>query len=172
MPTVPVQFSITERDGLGTEAANCFYGEADDGATAAQLAAQWASVAALQDAITDGQIIRGSVTLHQLPGAGLKAAPLPGSRVEQTAVFNLSATGTTRRNGFDIPTLSDAVILAGKVDLANALVTAFWNGLAATGGIVRFTNAYGQPLITLIDVLLSFRPKRKQLARSSFEVAL
>jgi hypothetical protein len=41
-------------------------------------------------------------------------------------------------------------------------------GTAVTGS--SFTNTASQALAALIDAILSFRKKRKQLSRTSFEV--
>lgn len=170
MPTA-VRFSYTIRDAQGVEGSECYYGTATDAALATDLAAEWQTLAGLLDPITSGKIMHGSVSFP-LNMVGGKAGPDADSRVEEVAIFNMSATGTTRRNGISVLAIADSKLTANRINLTDAAVAAFWAALAVTGGIVRFTNAYGQPLITLIDALLSFRKRRSQLQRVSFEPAL
>lgn len=172
MPT-PVRLSYTLRDSEGIEGSECFYGSAADAALVSDVATEWQALATQLDAITDAKIVHGEACIV-LNMTGGKGAPTADSRLEEVGIFNFGATGTTRRNGFDVLALSDTVRVTGipnKIDLANAAVAAFFGALAATGGLVRFTNAYGQPLTVLIDALLAFRKRRGQLQRASFEVA-
>jgi hypothetical protein len=169
MANVPLHFSATVRDGLGTEASTTAYLNPSDTTTLAGLVADLGTWLTDLDAVTDG-LIRGTriEITPALPG-GLKTATgatFQASRVEQSAVLNFSATGTTRKDGMVIPAVSNAAIVAGKVDLTNAAITALIALLS--GG--NYTNPYNQVLVGLLDAILTFRKKRKQLQRSSFEV--
>lgn len=169
MANVPLHFSATIRDGLGTEATSRAYLNLSDTTTLAALVSDLGTWLADLDAVTDG-LIRGTriEITPALPG-GLKTATgatFQASRVEQTAVLNFSATGTSRKEGMEIPAVSNAAISAGKLDLTNAAIAALITLL--TNG--NFTNPYNQVLVALLDAILSFRKKRKQLQRSSFEV--
>src|SRR5579872_817764 len=169
MANIPLHFSATIRDGLGTEATTQAYLNVPDSTALSALVGDLGTWLTDLDAVTDG-LIRGTriEITPALPG-GLKTstgATFQASRVEQTAVLNFSATGTARKEGFSIPAVSNSAIVAGKVDLANTAIQALITLLS--GGL--YTNPYNQALVALLDAILSFRKKRKQLQRSSFEV--
>lgn len=169
MANVPLHFSATIRDGLGTEATTTAYLNPADTTTLAVLVGDLGTWLSDLDAVTDGLIRASRIEIvPALPG-GLKTstgATFAASRVEQTGVLNFSATGTSRKEGMVIPAISNSAIVAGKVDLTNAAITALITLL--TSG--PYTNPYNQALVALLDAILSFRKKRKQLQRSSFEV--
>jgi len=87
-------------------------------------------------------------------------------------VFNFANGSTTRRFGEAVPALADAVIAGGTIDLSDADVAAFVTAMGAASGTAtsQATNNSFQDLTSLVDAFLSFRKRRKQLLRSSFEV--
>jgi len=107
---------------------------------------------------------------------GVKTAATANSRIEQTGLLGFSATGSPRRYTLAIPSISDdvAVMTADRViltvdDPINILVTHLLN----PAGNMTFNgcNEHNQTLTALIDASTSFRRKRRQLQRSSFEVS-
>jgi len=168
--TQPAQLSFSVEDELTTDASISVPAMVDPAMTVAQLAGAWSSLAALLDPVIAAQITGGRAIL-QLPMAGGKANPAAGSRVEQTGVFNFHNGVTDRRWGLAVPGLSSAVISAGRINLTDAGVAALLAALegAITGGGV-YTNEARQALTTLADAFISFRKRRRQLARSSFEL--
>jgi hypothetical protein len=174
--TEPVRFSITEVDQLGTEASEAFYALVDPEATVAALLSAWAVLAQDVDAVASGQIIRGGITIVPDPAAvldpPLRNVPSVGSRVEQGVVLNFGLTGSSRRWGQSVPCLDSANISAGKPDLTPATAIPDLANFLITSGIAVLTwvSADHLPIAVLRDALLSFRKKRKQLSRTSFEV--
>jgi hypothetical protein len=167
--TVSARYSITLVDELGTEASDTYYALLDPTQTIQLAIDAWAALAAVVDPITGGQIIRGGITILPVP-AGLKGAPVAGSRVEQTGVFNFLDSITTHRYGQALPSLRDSKIVAGKINLVDVAVAAFITFLTAVLAVAEWVNNHQQPLTALRDALISFRKRRKQLARSSFEL--
>lgn len=169
--TIPAQFSYTLQDELGTKGVALVNALVDPAATVTQLNGQWSAIGLLLDAITSGKIIGGHYRV--LEGTIGKTAPSTGSRIEQSGTFNFSATGTSYKTPVLVPSLVDTAIGAGgRIDLANADVLAFFTALTtAVAGVLEWTSANRQALLALVDALLSFRKHRKQLQRSSFEVA-
>jgi hypothetical protein len=171
MPTVPLHFSATIVDGLGTKASAIAYLAPDDTATLATMRTDLDAWLAALDGVTDGVITGARIELTpQLPG-GLgtmtsKGAAFTNSRVEQTAVINMKNATTSQKSGQAIPAFSDAAIAGGKVDLTNAAVGVI---IALLGG-GTYTNAATQVLTGVVDAILAFRKRRKELQRSSFEV--
>lgn len=166
----PTVLSYTVRDELGTEASCQFYINYDGAVETVQaLIGEWLAAGALVDAVTGGQIVHGRITIPVVADSSWKSAPASGSRVEQTALINFSTASNSRRNGFDIPAVKDALISGGKLlvasgalkALADALIAAFTNGAFATAG--------GESITNWVDAVLSFRKHRKQLTRSSVE---
>jgi hypothetical protein len=169
------RFSLTVVDELGTEASATFYAQVDGAvATPASLLAMWAVLAQGVDAVTSGQITKGSVSILADPtvvtGPILKTAPEAGSRVEQTAILNFSNPITPHRFGEAIPALADDNILSGKVNLtAGQPVPLLITLLTTATSAFEWATNNQQALVALVDALISFRKRRKQLSRSSFE---
>jgi hypothetical protein len=174
MANANVRFSASLVDELGTSASTTAYGVVPDTVTLAQiLTAQGAWIDAL-DAVTAGAITGGRVDLVTPAKATDKGAgagkPAAGSRVEQTGVINYKNSVNNHRWGEAIPSLADGMISGGKLNLADAAVIAF-NALltgALAGG--TYTNPYLQAISGVKDAILSFRERRRQLQRSSFEL--
>jgi len=98
-------------------------------------------------------------------------APTADSCVEQTGVFNVPSSNSGRLFGIAVPGLDNSMIVDGEIDLSDTDVAAFVSAIEGTytaGGV--FTNNNWQQLNDLADAFLSFRKRRKQLSRSSYEV--
>lgn len=162
MPSATISFSI--RDGLGTTATALFYATVDDTATVADLDAEVTALAALVDALIDGQIVASHVSLN---GGPIGGAPAAASRVEQGVLIDFK-NGAGKRWGEFIPSLADAHITAGKpaTGPVDALAT---HMLAGVSGITYATSQYGD-LGAVSSAVISFRKRRRQLERTSFEV--
>jgi hypothetical protein len=93
-------------------------------------------------------------------------ATFVASRVEQTGVLNFSNTATSRRYGQALPSIRSNLLTAGKIDLKDAALAALV-ALLTSG---PFTNAAQQVLAALVDAIIAFRKRRKQLQRTSFEL--
>jgi hypothetical protein len=166
----PTLFSYTVRDELGTEATAVVYANYDGSVeTTDGLVGEWLALGGQIDAVTGAQIIRGVIKLPVTPSGSWKSAPASGSRVEQTGLLNFATSGSVRRNGFDFPGLKDSLISGGKIIVASGAVKALIDALVGAFTNGAFANAEGQNLTSPIDAVLSFRKRRKQLSRSSFE---
>lgn len=168
--TQQAQFSFRILDELGTKASMVVYALADPTKTIANLAADWETLAALIDAITGGQITGGEAKLITAPSGDEKVAPAAGSRVEQTGVFDYPAGTSGRLFGEAVPSIADAVLSGGAINLSDADVAAFVAAMTTpTANTEPVSNMY-LDLGALHDAFLSFRKRRKQLTRSSYEL--
>ena len=162
-------FTATVQDGLGTKASAIVYTGTEDTALVSAFDTQFEAWIAALDAATDGIIVDSSIVLKP-EVTGLKSdfttADFLESRVEQTAVLNMRNAANSRRFGVAIPAVIDAGVVHGKVDLTNAAIAAMITLLH--GG--AYTNLFGQVLTALVDSILSFRERRRQLGRSSYEI--
>jgi hypothetical protein len=119
-------------------------------------------------------IKQARVTLFPALPGGVKAAAAAGSRVEQTGVLGFLATGSDKRYSAAIPALSNgATVLNGDrivltvTDPIGLLIKI----LTTVGTVLSWCNEHYQLIQKFVDALVSYRKKRKQLQRSSFEVA-
>jgi hypothetical protein len=167
--TQAARFSFTIVDELGVEAANTYYAVMDPTQTIAAAVTAWTDLYNVLQPVTDGSIVRGHVDILLEPGSISPA--VAGSRVEQTGLFNFSATGTTHKFGEPVPAFSSSFITTTGINLSDSTVAAFYNFLATTLTVLEWTSNNQQKLIALLDAVLSFRKRRKQLTRSTFEEA-
>jgi hypothetical protein len=172
-----VTVSVGIVDSLGTEASNTYYAEVDGAAvTAAGLLTMWNTLAQKVDAVVGGQIVRGHVSVVANPATvaspALKTAPTAGSRVEQTAVLNFSDVISSKKFGEAVPSLADANITGGKINLtAGQPVPLLVSFLTTASSTIAWANANQQTLVALVDAVISFRKRgRRSLRRSSFEL--
>lgn len=170
MATVETRFQGVLIDGLQTPASVISYlGIPDSHGIAASVAGAQVWAQAI-DGVIAGAFTELSVQMIvPLPG-GIKAptgATWQASRVEQTGTIMFSATGTDRRWGQSLPSLSNAVLSGGKIDMANAAIIALIDLLLNPTDL--FTNPQLQVLEAALDALLSFRPY-SQLRKRSLRV--
>ena len=173
MPNMAVQMSATIRDASGIEQAVQAYGVLDGAATLDSLYLPFGKWISDLDAASGGQVTRGRVFLSPVMPTGIKSTPDAGSRVEQTGLFGFSVNGSDKRYTAAIPAIANTALVGDRIDLdtgAGFTIADDWgnqNGVGMFG--LSFTNEYGQEIVICIDALVSFRRKRKQLQRASFE---
>jgi hypothetical protein len=175
--TQPALISLSVEDELGTRASLSLPALLDPAMTVAQASTALAAEMTAIDAIIGANIIGASISVQatqaQIAAATTKDTPAVGSRVEQTGVFDLKNAVTTRLFGIAVPGLSDDVITAGTIDITEDGPVDTWLDLVESAGsatVPQITNGAQQAVTTLADAFLSFRKRRKQLARSSREL--
>ena len=162
-------YSFSIVDGLNTRATATLPVTFADTVTLAQLQTGWAAMEVLIQAIVDGSVDRGGLNFGFTVSSPSAAAD--ASRVEQNGIFNFLIGTTGKRLGVAVPSLSDAVISGGLIDLA-APVATFTNAVTAaiTGG-GSYTTPQGVDLGALVDAFVSFRKHRRQLRAHTIEEA-
>ncbi len=167
------RFSATILDEQNVEALAQSYVLVDPSHSFSDVITTFNTWLADLDACTDGQIIAARIHAGPTLPDGLKGAPVAGSRVEQTGIVNFSATGTTHRWGLAIPALknSGTVIAAGKIVLTPGDPVPVLAALLTGGGTasLNWTNDNSQTIVALMDALISFRQRGKQLALATHE---
>lgn len=151
-------------DGLGTRSSALFYATVDGAATATALQAEVDALVALVQALIDGKIVSTSVSLTSVPAGG---APAAASRVEQGVLITFLNPATGHKWGEFIPSLADDAIVANRPDPAP--VEALASHLIAGAATVHYTTSAGAALGAASSAIISFRQRRKQLERTSFE---
>lgn len=169
-----VRVSATIKDSWGLEASTAGYATLPvDTSTVANLVTDWSAWVSALDAITDGYISRSDIVITPALPGGIKSSANAGSRVEQTGLLGFSATGTTKRYSFPVPALSNgASVLSGDRLLLTAgfPVPSFDTILTSAGVALKWANEHNQEIVAFLDAIISFRKKRKQLQRSSYEI--
>lgn len=166
-------FSYSVLDELGIRASMTIPAMIDPTTgTPAAIKTEWLALGAEIDALTGAQITGGSVATVFTPDSGWKATPAAGSRVEQTGLFNFSNSTSKYKFGVDLPAIDNSKLDGNKIDLTDSDVTAFIGSLVGTFTGGRFANTATFALVALVDAILSFRKRRKQLSRASFEPGL
>jgi len=168
MPNVPVEYNGLVLDGQQTTALVTSNLNLPDSSTLAQVVAAQGVWAQAVDGVLDAAFTGVYAVVNPpLPG-GLKAATgatWMASLVENTGIIDFSATGTSRRWGQALPGFKMALVVNGKVDVANAAIVALVDLLTNPTGI--FTNADQQSLEAALDALLSFRKRAFSRQRST-----
>jgi len=170
MANRPGTMSLTIVDELGVKSQLLTNVIVTDATTVAQIETVANDLVGVTDPIIGGQIVSATFKLD-CDFSGAKSSPDAGSRVEQTALFNFSQDSSTYKYGIDVPSISDTVLTLGKVDLTNTDIIAWKDFILATTATVTFAGRVLNALQSLLDVLLTFRKKRKQLDARSFEEA-
>jgi len=162
-------YSFSIVDELNVRATATLPISFDDAVTLAQLHTGWAAMKTAIQAIVDGSVDKGGVNFG-FPVTSPTAAGA-GSRVEQNGVFNFAVSTTGKRFGIATPSLADAVISGGLIDLAAPVATFTDLVTAAITGGGSYTTPDGVDLGALVDAFISFRKHRRQLRATTVEEA-
>jgi len=178
MATVPVRVSATIVDAWGIESSTSFYAEADDTQVIADLDTEVGAWISALDNASDGVIRSARVTLFPtIPGDVKASAVNPtagGALVEQVGALGFNAAGSSKRYSAYIPAVSNgATVLSGDRIVLSAVdpIGVLVKLLTTVGTVLTWCNEHYQEISKFIDALVAFHKKRKQLQRSSFEVA-
>ncbi len=158
MTNLGVQFEATIVDGMSIPGSAIGYLVLPDTSTLAQMQSAIGVWSQAIDGCIDGAITQVLATLTPTLPDGLKAptgATWLASRIAQTGILTFSASGTTRRYGQALPSLSNATIAGDQVDMSNAAIAALIALLLTPTGF--FTNPQNESLVAALDALLSFR---------------
>lgn len=163
-----IRISGLFNDELGTNANSQLYAMVDSSIPLGTIATHATSGMLLLAGLS-GAHLREIALSIVVPELGLPP-PLAGARVEQCGLFNFSNDKDPRRWAAVVPALQNHMISQGKIDLGNPDVQDFINDLIAVDATFRFTSPQGHNLVALLDAIISYRKKRRQLQRTSFEV--
>lgn len=163
MAVVGGQVSFSLIDFAGVRGSLLIDAAVDDTDTVAALITRFNALAPLVDAVTGARIVEQRFTLAPNLPNGLKAAAVAGADLEKTLLINFNATGNRYAYGVDIPGVNPAKLNGDRPDPTQADVAALIAALI--GG--NYTNAALQGLAVARDIAVSFRKRRRELARVS-----
>lgn len=172
MASDPTVLSYTLLDGLNVETTNVAYVDYDGALETVQaLIGEWLAYGGLLDALTQSQIIRGSIKIPTSPDGSWKTSPVAKSDNALGIVADYSTASSVKRFGVLFSNPHPGAITAdGKVNTADTALSAIIAALTAGFTNGNFANNLAQGLVTFRDAFLSTRKHRKQLDRKS-EVA-
>ena len=165
-PTI-MSFSLEDDEGLKN--STDFYISYDGDTLLVQnLVDAWIHYGSLLDAVTDAQIVGGSVTIPLVPDPGFKDAPIsPGNNVNQVMNLNFGNDFNSYRTSILIPSYRESVLTPELVpDLADtalaAWITAMIDGYSLLTNVTFPNSRDLHDLNRLIDAFLTVRKVRNQ----------
>ncbi len=163
----PTIFSYSLLDDTGWRSLTNFP-VAYDGATETvdALIGGWLYYGGLLNAITDAEIVGGSVLIPLIKDAGWKATPAEGNNVNQVMNLNFNNDFNSYATSILIPAYKESDLTpAGDPDLADAALAAFIAAIIAGYAAEVFPNSTSlHDLNALRDAFLTVRKVRQQKA--------
>lgn len=168
----PSILSVEITDAEGVTATSPIYLDIPPTVTVADLTTVAGEYLALLDAIIDGQITDAKFIITPAAGAfaGLKSAPVAGSNVESTGLFNFSQTGSKYKFGIDVPSIANSKIVGGRINLSDSDIAAWKGFIEGVHLTITVVSKFVLVLVALLDALRTFRKHRRALIKRSFEV--
>ena len=164
MATVQMVFSAHVVDKNGRSRSCHAYYQRADTTTLADLITALESFGVNIASMADGAVDRVSIRIEDTNWVPVSVQS-GGAPIEQTALLNFVATGSTRRWALAVPAISNDLIVGDRINLTSSELEVILAEFVAGS----FTNEVYQPLTAFADALVSFRRDRKQLQRASFE---
>lgn len=122
--------SVQLEDYLGVKASHVVYCKVADSTTIAQAVADAQAYYALLDPVTGMKGNFGTFSI-QFPSTGLKTGATADIEANDVLIADFSRTGSTHKFGIEVPGIAEAMILNGKVDIADTDFVAWKNYLLA-----------------------------------------
>jgi len=160
----PTSFSYQLLDDEGLSNNNSIY-VAYDGATETvdALIGAWSAYGGLLDAITDGKIVEGSITIPLIRNPAWKAAPIEGNNVNQVMNLNFDNDFNTYATSVLIPAYRESTLTPGGLpDLVDTALAAYIAAIIAGSGAVFPNSRDLHDLNALRDAFLTVRKVRNQ----------
>lgn len=173
----PTIYSYTIQDSMGTKATLAVYVAYDASTeTVGALTGNYAALGGVIDAMIDGAIIDGNITINVAPDPSWKAAPVADSIVSRGVLFSFNANGTPYPQEEYVPAFGLSHLDPdGRVQF-DTQVTAWINNMTQNTGIggsntVFANNKFLLALESLKSVYTSVRKHRRKLKQETFELA-
>jgi hypothetical protein len=164
----PFVFSHTllDANGIKTPVPSYFTPTTPSTVTVASLIVDWAGLGDVLDDATNAQIIGGKITIPIGAQGGWKTAPVDENDNSDVIVMNFNKNANRYAMEYLLPSFLQAMLINGKVDLANVALTALYDYLVATATAGQFTDTGGLDLVSLRDAFQTDRKSRKLRTKS------
>lgn len=161
----PTIFNFTLQDDQGLK-SNCDFPVAYDGATETldALVGAWLSYGGLLNAITDAEILGGSILVPLIKDGSWKATPAEGNNVNQVMNLNFNNDFNSYATSILVPAYKENTLTpGGEPDLADTALAAFITAIISGYSSEVFPNSTSlHDLNALRDAFLTVRKVRNQ----------
>jgi hypothetical protein len=161
----PTIFNYTLKDDQGLK-SNTDFPVAYDGATETMdaLIGAWTAYGGLLNAMTDAEIVGGSITVPLIQNGAWKSAPAEGNNVNQVMNLNFNNDFNSYATSILIPAYKETQLnTGGEPNLAATALAAFVAAIIAGEGGEVFPNSRDlHDLDSLRDAFLTVRKVRNQ----------
>lgn len=167
MATMNGLLSVQLTDYLGVSATHNLFLQGNDEDTFADQYGEIQQYIALLDKVTGAKVNKASISYDITLPNGLKANPAQGDEIEMNMLANFDLEGSPYAYGVNVPAVASALVVNGKINLANADFAAWRLWIVS---VHAYVNAVSKFLLTiggLLDVLISFRKHRTAQSRRS-----
>jgi hypothetical protein len=164
----PTIFEYSLMDDQGLTNRNSIY-VAYNGATATinSLIGAWSAFGGLLDAVVDGQITGGRITVPLIPDVSWKAAPTEGNNVNQVMALNFQNDFNSYLTQILLPSYMEAILTpAGTPDLDNVDLAAYIAAIIAGSGAIFPNSRDIHDLNAIQDAFLTVRKVKNQRTRT------
>lgn len=159
--------TLLDSNGVKTSTPAYFVPTTPSTVTVANLITNWVALGTDLDAVTNAQIIGGSIKIPCTPDGGWKSAPVDENDVSDVIVMNFNNGVTKYAMEYLIPAFLESLVPGGKVDLLDTALTSLYSFLISAATAGSFSNTAGQDLSSLRDAFQADRKHRRQLYRKS-----
>lgn len=164
----PTVFSFTMLDAQGIKATTRSYAQYNGAVvTMDSLIGAWSAQGGLLDAVTNAQIIGGSIKVPLQPNVAWKAAPVDENDVNDVITLDMGNSDNRYVWPFLVPAPLAAILVNGQVDLTHVGLAALFAELVAGEGTVTFSNQQGRDLDRLVRAFQSDRKRRRAVIAKS-----
>ncbi len=160
MANINFVISTSFKDIIGVPASLPLYGVVADTVTVAQVITDLNTLRDQLHAISDDGIV--NLSLGLLDNVSSVLTPGADSVSEQGLNLSFDQSGSNYAYGVWIPSLKDALIVDGHVDMGDAAITDFQASMVTGLTYLDFTSPYGNTLVGLINGAESFRKLRRR----------
>jgi hypothetical protein len=160
----PTSFSYQLLDDEGLSSNNSIF-VAYDGATETvdALIGGWSAFGGLLDAVVDGKIVEGSITIPLIRNPAWKASPIEGNNVNQVMNLNFDNDFNSYATSILLPSYRESTLTPGGLpDLADAALAAYIAAILAGSGAIFPNSRDLHDLNALRDAFLTVRKVRNQ----------
>jgi len=163
MPNVSVRMSFSFQDVIGVPASLILFGTAVDTVTAAQLKSDLIDMVGILHAISLDGIVASDVAIVYDPG--LIKIPGVDSESERGVNINFAQTNVIYSYGVWIPGLDPALVVDGKVDVANSAFTDFATAMGSGLTHISMLSDYQNDVETMRNAAETFRKLRRRASK-------
>ncbi len=167
-----ILYSYTFLDSRGKKTAAAYFGSTPEAQTLSNLHDDWIALGSILESITAAKITNGQVKIGFAQDVAWKDTPVDGSNISEAMLFDFVLNGIVYRQSYLVPAPADAALDASnKIDLTDAGVKAFINGMVSGWGVgtaVVGMGKFGQDITGFLGCRTTDRTHRRQATMKTY----